>query len=152
LILGLSYFGPSTTRPCECEVYASSDCSSLYHWADSVAPRATKRCQAPWMNWVATLFSKIRHPSYNAVFSTQDGTGCLMIKIQGWVDIRKSITRPISRDKLLYPCNNLPKLKPPIGSYDRSYSFCLSLQFARAAIGVSLGLADYRGRRSFGFA
>jgi EamA-like transporter family len=34
------------------------------------------------MNWVATLFSKIRHPSYNAVFSTQDGTGCLMIKIQ----------------------------------------------------------------------
>jgi hypothetical protein len=82
-MMGLSYFVPLTTRPCKCEVYASSDCSSLYHRADSVAPRATKRCQVPWLNWVATLFSKIRHPSYGAVFSTQGGTGYLVLKIQG---------------------------------------------------------------------
>jgi hypothetical protein len=61
-MMGLSCFVPLTTRPCEYEVHASSDCSSLSHWAVSVAPRATIRCQAPWLNWVATLFSKIQAP------------------------------------------------------------------------------------------
>ncbi len=82
-MLRYSFCVPLTTRPCTCEISLSSVCSSLRHWASSVAPNATERCQAPGCNWIATLFTKIQAPRLQSgVLATKGMTGYLVLKIQ----------------------------------------------------------------------
>jgi hypothetical protein len=58
-MLGLSYFVPLATRPCEYEVNPPAIVRACLIGMTAVAPVATQRCQAPRLNWMSTPFFRI---------------------------------------------------------------------------------------------